>query len=462
MTAVAAYSLRRRLLLWLFVATAILGLIALADTWREANLTAQTVSDRVLFGSALAIAERVSLDETGVLEVDLPYSSLEMLTSTAQDKVFYRVEGPNGAFLSGYTDLPILNPALGEAAFSDGRFGRVDVRTVTLTRVISTGDRALEFRVAVAESTRARAALAREILLRAGIRLGVLSLVVAVIVWAAVTIALRPLRQLGSAIEMRNPKDLHPVTMAAPQEVGPLIGAINGFMGRLDTALAALRHFTGNASHQLRTPLTVVRTQIALMERAQSPAQAGAAMDQAKSALTRAERVLAQLLVLARVDAAQSAAAVQRIDVAAVSRQTTAEMVPLALQMHIDLGYEGPASVWAVAETVLLGELLKNLVDNAIAYAGRGAMVTVRLAETPSHIVLEVEDNGPGLDMAQMPQRGENLRHNSGETARAGYGLGLAICGEIAALFGAEFHLHKGASGKGLVVTVGLLRDIPS
>lgn len=274
-----AYSLRRRLLLWLFLATALLGLAALGDTWREANRTAQAVSDRVLFGSALAIAEQVSLDETGVLEVDIPYSSLEMLTSTAQDKVFYRIQGPNGAFLSGYTDLPLLNPAVGEAAFADGQFGNVAIRTVTLARVISTGERALAFRVAVAESTRARQALAREILLRAGLRLGVLALAVAVIVWAAVTVALRPLRQLDGAIETRSPDDLRAVTLAAPQEVGPLIGAINGFMGRLDTALAALRHFTGNASHQLRTPLSVVRTQLALMERAQNPAQASAAMD---------------------------------------------------------------------------------------------------------------------------------------------------------------------------------------
>lgn len=450
-----SYSLRRRLLLWLFLATALIGLLALGDTWREANRTAQAVSDRVLFGSALAIAERVSLDETGVLEVDIPYSSLEMLTSTAQDKVFYRVEGPDGAFLSGYTDLPILNPALGESAFSDGYFGNVAIRTVTLARVISTGERALMFRVAVAESTRARQALARDILLRAGLRLGVLALAVAVIVWAAVTVALRPLRQLGGAIETRSTSDLRPVTLAAPQEVGPLIAAINGFMGRLDTALGALRHFTGNASHQLRTPLSVVRTQLALLERSKNRSQAAAAMDQAKSALTRAERVLAQLLVLARVDATQSAGVVQMIDVAAVTRQITAEMVPAALHTGIDLGYEGPAQAQAVAEGVLLGELLKNLIDNAIAYAGQGAIVTVRLRLAPSTAILEVEDNGPGLDQSQMPERGKSLRQTS-PAQSTGYGLGLAICAEIAALFGAEFHLHKGEGNRGLRVEVAL------
>ena len=95
------YSLRRRLLLWLFLATAVLGVAALTDTWQEARRTAQGVSDRVLAGSALAIAERVTLNADGGLDVYLPYAALEMLTSTAQDQVFYRVDGPEGKLLAG-------------------------------------------------------------------------------------------------------------------------------------------------------------------------------------------------------------------------------------------------------------------------------------------------------------------------------------------------------------------------
>jgi two-component system, OmpR family, sensor histidine kinase TctE len=463
----ASYSLRRRLLLWLFLASAALGLIALADTWREALRTSQTVSDRVLFGSALAIAERVSLDESGVLEVDLPYSSLEMLTSTAQDRVFYRIDGPSGAFVSGYPDLPILAPPVGAAAFADGRYGDVAIRTVTLSREISTGDRALIFRVAVAESTRARQALAMSILLRAGLRLGVMAAVVAAVVWAAVTVALRPLGVLGGVIAQRSPADLRPVTLTAPQEVGALLGAVNGFMARLDTALGALRNFTGNASHQLRTPLSVVRTQLALLERSLDPIAARAALGAANDALTRAERVLAQLLVLARVDAAQSAAAIKPIDVAKAARTITAEMVPAMLQAGIDLGYDGPDHAMALAEPVLLGELLKNLLDNARAYAGRGAIVTVRLSALQgAAVLLEVEDNGPGLDhsktAALMADRGHSLRlrmqsaagGDGAKTGGQGYGLGLAITAEIAALFGAHLSLQRGEGGAGLCAQV--------
>jgi len=354
------YSLRRRLLLWLLLATAVLGLMALLDTWREALRTAQSVSDRVLVGSALAIAERVTVDQSGGLEVDIPYSSLEMLTSTAQDKVFYRVDGPVGSFLTGYSDLAVSAAPPGGVAFADGVYGAVGIRSATLMREVSTGARAIPFSVTVAESTRARSALARAILLRSAVRLGVLVLGVAAIVWIAVTVALRPLERLGDRISERTPGDLRPVTADTPEEVQPLVEAINSFMARLETALDALRNFTGNASHQLRTPLAVVRTQLALMDRSTSPDEATLASQKATTALERAERVLAQLLVLARVDASTSAAVLGPVDSAAIAKDVTAELVPAAILQEIDLGFEGASTAMAMADPILLAELLKN------------------------------------------------------------------------------------------------------
>ncbi len=454
------YSLRRRLLLWLFLATAGLGLLALLDTWREALRTAQSVSDRVLVGSALAIAERVTVDQSGGLEVDIPYSSLEMLTSTAQDKVFYRVDGPVDHFLTGYPDLPVVAAPLGGVGFADGSYGKVGIRSATLVREVSTGARAIRFSVTVAESTRARQALARAILLRSAVRLGVLILGVAALVWIAVTVALRPLVRLGDAIAERSPDDLRPVTADTPQEVEPLVLAINSFMSRLGTALDALRNFTGNASHQLRTPLAVVRTQLALIDRSSSPEGIAGASQKATSALERAERVLAQLLVLARVDASAGAALLQPVDVAAIAKQVTGEMVPAALAQEIDLGFEGAGQSIVQADPVLLAELLNNLVSNAISYAGRGAMVTVRVQALGGQTLLEVEDNGPGLPPAHLQAAAQPsaarprplpvlIKGQSG-----GSGLGLAIATEISALFNANLSLQATPTGTGLLVRI--------
>lgn len=454
------YSLRRRLLLWLLLATAVLGMIALVDTWREALRTAQGVSDRVLFGSALAIAERVSVDETGGLEVDIPYSSLEMLTSTAQDKVFYRVDGPVGTFLTGYPDLAVIEAPSGGVAFTDSVHDGVNIRSATLYREISTGAASIPFSVTVAESTRARSALARSILIRSTLRLALLVLGVAVLVWTAVTVALRPLERLGEVIADRSPDDLHPVTANTPEEVEPLVLAINQFMDRLKTALDGLRNFTGNASHQLRTPLAVVRTQLALIDRSTGPEETAAAREKAKAALERAESVLAHLLVLARVDASASAAVLAPVDLAGLAKELTSEMVPAAINRDIDLGYEGSGQAVVAADPVLLAELLRNLLTNAISYSGSGAVVTVRVEKIGEKIVLAVEDNGPGLSDAQMrvaADLGRGAPRPSPHLAKSqsnGMGLGLAVAAEISKLFKSRLRLERPGSGTGLLASI--------
>ncbi|CAN1512687.1 BaeS Signal transduction histidine kinase [Paracoccaceae bacterium] len=454
------YSLRRRLLLWLLLATILLGLIALIDTWREALRTAEGVSDRVLFGSALAIAERVSVDEAGGLEVDIPYSSLEMLTSTAQDKVFYRVDGPIGTFLTGYQDLAVIAAPAGGVAFANGTHDGVSIRSATVNREISTGAASIRFTVTVAESIRARSALAQAILVRSALRLALLVFGVAVLVWVAVTVALRPLKRLGDAIANRSPDDLHAVTADTPEEVEPLVLAINQFMDRLKTALDGLRNFTGNASHQLRTPLAVVRTQLALIDRSTGHEATAVASDKAKLSLERAERVLSHLLLLARVDASASAAVLAPVDIAELAKEVTAEMVPAAITQDIDLGYEGCDHAMVAADPVLLAELLRNLLANAISYSGSGAVVTVRLARIGDRIVLAIEDNGPGLSDAQMlvaAQLGRGAPRPSPHLAKSqtnGMGLGLAVAVEIAKLFKANLRLERPGSGTGLLASV--------
>lgn len=442
-------SLRRRLLGWLLAATAALGLLALADTWREAAETATDLSDRVLAGSALAIAERVAVGEGAELLVDIPYSALEMLTSTAQDRVFYRVDGPQG-FITGYDRLERATPGADGRGFADGSFAGDPIRIITLARTASTGVESIPFTVTVAESTLARRDLAQAILLSSALRLLGMILGAAAIVWVAVPLALRPLHRLGEAIADRSPDDLSPIRAQVPAEVQDLVEAVNSLMGRLQTALDGLRHFTGNAGHQLRTPLAVIRTQLALAGRAEDLAAARAAAAKGDAALAGAERILAQLLLLARVDAAAGQGAAT-VEVAALAREVTGERVPRAAAADIDLGFSGlpgggPAR--ALAEPVLLAEALKNLIDNALAYAGPGAVVTVEVAEGDGVLVLAVEDDGPGL----QPEARAHLtaRFARGSSGEAGLGLGLPIVAEIAALFGATLTLRDGAGGRGL------------
>ncbi|MDS9467269.1 sensor histidine kinase [Paracoccus sp. MBLB3053] len=449
------FSIRRRLLAWLLVATAAFGVLALIDTWREAERMANALADRVLAGSALVIAERASLDERGSIAIEIPYGALEMLSSAAEDRVFYRVDGPPGLLVTGYPDLP-TSPAVqgGDAAFSDGHFRGEPVRVASLARAASTGIDEVPFVVTVAETTRARVELTRAILMRSALRLSLMILGAAVIVGIAVTVSLRPLYRLGEAISERSPGDLSPVETRVPSEVRGLVRTINSFMSRLKSALDGLRNFTGNAGHQLRTPLAVVRTQLALAARASTLAEAQAAARKGDTAVAHAERVLAQLLLLAKVDAA-SGQTPDPMDLVAFARARTAEQIPAAAEAGIDLGYEGGDDpVLVLAEPLLLGEAFQNLVSNALLHAGRNSLVTVRVRREDGSAILEVEDDGPGIPAkARAAVIG---RFERGRTAGPGMGLGLPVVEEIAALFGGSLGLCEGAQGQGLCARIRL------
>ena len=449
------YSLRRRLLLWLLVPLVAIGLIALIDTYREAVDTANAVSDRVLAGSALAIAERVVVAENGALEVDIPYVALEMLTSAAQDRVFYRVDGPEG-FITGYQTLPVI-AGLGqeESGYSDAAFRGEPIRLTSLARAASTGATSIPFVVTVAETTIARTQLAQTILLRSALRLAILIGSAAAIVWMAVTFSLQPLYRLRDAIAERNPDDLHPIEQSVPKEVRGLVDTVNSFMGRLGSALGAMRHFTGNASHQLRTPLTIIRTQLALSARAHSLEEARRAARIGDEAVAHAERVIAQLLLLAKVDqaASEQLKSLGAVDLTELARTLTADRITQAHAAGIDLGFEGEDPLFVRGEPMLLGEMIRNLIENALAYAGSSAEATVKVLRAGDEIILEVEDTGPGIPAAELETvRQRFVRGRSGD--RPGAGLGLPIVEEIASLFGGRLELSAGAGGRGLRVRV--------
>ena len=451
-----AYSLRRRLLGWLLVSTAIIGCVALADTYREAINTANIVSDRVLSGSALAIAERVVVAENGTLEVDIPYVALEMLTSAAQDRVFYRVDGPNGQFLTGYQNLPSVNGLQGDSPrYMDGVFRGEPIRIAGLRRFASTGINSVPFTVTVAETTIARSRLARAIILRSALRLLLMILGAAAIVWVAVTISLRPLYRLSEAIDERSPDDLHPIRQSVPVEVENLVETVNSFMVRLQSALDALRHFTGNASHQLRTPLAIIRTQLALAARAQTLEEAKAAAKKGDASVAHAEHILAQLLRMANIDAAGSGEkqSLVTVDLVSLAQSVTADFVPSAADADIDLGFEEVEPATVEAEPLLLRELLGNLISNAIAYAGRGSEITVRVRKVDGRACLEVEDNGIGIPQEKRAIVRQRFARGEGNVA-PGAGLGLAIVEEIATLFKAELVLEDGAGGQGLKASI--------
>jgi two-component system sensor histidine kinase TctE len=180
-------------------------------------------------------------------------------------------------------------------------------------------------------------------------------------------------------------------------------------------------------------------------------------LERADQALIRIERVLEQLLLLARIQATGAGPLLQEMDVAALASSVTADLLPKALGLGKDLGYDGLDRVMAISEEVLLGELLRNLVDNAITHCPPNVLITVHVDPAgPDTVQLSVVDTGPPLPDAlfNLLQERMNLAKGQGDVRTGTRGLGLHIVTEIAQALKVDLRLERGEGGVGLAWSV--------
>jgi len=463
-------TLRRQLLLLLLLPLAMVWLFSAIAVYWFADSFAQLAYDRALFDTTLDISGQVRVNE-GAVQVDLPRAALNMIENDEFDRVFYAVSGPRGEFVAGHRGLPLppadaaIGVSIGKPILYDADFRGALVRVAALYTVPQGAADKTPVLVQVAETVNKRNLLSREILV------GTLALellligLAALVVWRGVKGGLRPLDALSEEIRNRSHRDLSPLSETqAPGEVRPLIHAMNDLLSRLSVALSAQARFIADAAHQLRTPLAGIRTQteLALRELDQA-AQTGSSPDHVRRTLAqldgateRTTHLVNQLLSLARAepDAMQSRR-VARVDLAALARETAAAWVPRAVAREIDLGFEvtAPGSVPVEGDALMLGELLANLLDNAVRYTPRGGRVTVCVAAEDGAARLSVEDDGPGIPEAERERVFERFHRVLG-SGEDGAGLGLAIVREIAEAHGARVSLGAGAGDAGTRIQV--------
>ena len=453
-------SLRARLLWWLIPPLLLLQAAYGVVAYRKALASADLAYDRTLLASARNISERVSLTPAGV-RVDAPYISLDTFEVGMNATMYYRVSGVHGEFVSGYRDLPpyddsqprtALYPAL--VSFYDAQYRGEPVRVAALHQPVmdATGAHGGMALIEVAETVGSRQALTRKILFEVLWGQLILTLAAVLVIWLFTRRALAPLDALRDAVAASQPGTTTPLPLhAAPREALPLVQALNGYMGRLDQALAAQRRFIADAAHQLRTPVTVLRTQAQLAARETDPAELRRIAQSLADSSARMAALADQLLSSARA-ADGAAAPATPLDLTALARQVCLELMPAARARGIDLGLEAGGGQW-VAGTELLHELLVNLVDNALRHAAQGGTVTVRTLAEDDACVLEVEDDGPGIPEAERDAVLEPFYRGKG-AGPGGSGLGLTIVREIATAHGAALQLRDGAGGRGLRVRV--------
>lgn len=451
-------SLRRTLLLALLPGMLVVFAAELAENWRTATQAADAAYDRSLLGAIKSIDANISTASGGI-GVELPYRMLEFFELTANGRVFYRVATEDGLVEIGNDGLPPPLAALqtGKPEFQDASYFGEPVRVGSYARLLdvplagqSSPQRVV---IQVAETLDARSGFKRALLMQSISRDILLGLTAIALLMVAIAWAVRPLRRLRSEVLARTPQDMTPINATGvPADVRPLVDAINQHIERNRQQTEAQRRFVDDASHQLRTPLTTLATQVGFALRTTDPAAQHAALLTIKAQLDETVRQTNQMLSLARTDSA--ALALQATDLVALARDVTRSHWASARERGIDLGLEAPDEPLVLdAQPGLLHEALLNLLHNALRYTPRGGQVTVRVWRSAAATHLGVEDDGPGIPTAELAHAGERFFRGSNVT-QPGTGLGLAIVQAIAERHGATLQLEPGAGQRGLAATL--------
>ena len=492
-------SLFGEILDWMLTPLLLLWPVSLALTWLVAQGLANKPFDRALIYNAQALAQLVKVGPDQRVQFNLPQPASELLRADESDMVYFQVIGPQGELLGGDRDLPAPEDedktANYEVRLRDAEMRGLEVRVASTWVMLDTlpfelamnankapnpekpapakaASPARMVLVQVAETREKRSVLAAEII--KGVMLpqfAILPLAV-LLVWLALVRGIKPLSQLEERIRERKPDDLSPLDeKAVPMEVAPLVSSVNDLLTRLKDSIATQKRFLADAAHQLKTPLAGLRMQADLAQRKDAgEEELKHSLKQIGRASVQATHTVNQLLSLARAEGGGSNLSRQPCDMVAMIGEVLQDALPRAMDKGLDLGYEGADAgtpdVQVLGNPVLLKEMVRNLVDNAIHYtpslAERPGVITVRTLVDPySHaLVIQVEDNGPGIAPAERERVFEPFYRALG-TDVDGSGLGLPIVLEIAQQHGASVSIdaaHPGQTPPGACFTVRFAR----
>ena len=250
-------------------------------------------------------------------------------------------------------------------------------------------------------------------------------------------------------------------------ELGRLSNTLNAMIARLETSFGGLRRFTADASHELKTPLTVLRADV---ERAMNPRvghnEQLIALEEALQETTRMADLVDSLLTLARADEGRFELATERVHLESLAREVFETAVILGEDAGLDVGLPVIEDAVVMGDRTRLRQLFLNLITNAIKYTPRGGRVEVALSRRLDEATFTVRDTGIGIAAGDLTYiferfwradraRSRRAPTEGGATERGGFGLGLAIAQYIAQAHGGSLTVQS-RLGRGSVFTVSL------
>jgi two-component system OmpR family sensor kinase len=443
-------SIRRHLLWALLGAMLLVLLLGAAATYRAEVQQAQVLLDYQLRQTALALRDQafgaISSPALGSAEQDFDYS--------------IQVWNEDGVSIY-YSYPPHVFPNRAQLGFSNLQTQEGPWRVFAMQ-----GRREI---IQVAQPFTRRDQLAAHAALQSLRPFLLLFPLMGVLIWFVVGRGLAPIARLASVIGTRTPGAMQPVSEQVPEEIAPLVHALNQLLEKLNAALQAQRQLVADAAHELRTPLAALLLQTQLVERATSDEQRVGALAELKLGLERATRVMQQLLTLAREEPGAVRAAFAPVQLEQLLASVTQQFGAMAADRHIALTFtNSAASTQVLGDESSLRTLFANLLDNALRHTPVHGTVSVSLqrqtqtGHAPGQAIVRVADSGPGIPVAERQRVFDRFYRRPGSDAApgsevpAGYpgtGLGLAIVQAIAERHALQVSLGDAPAG-GLLVSV--------
>ena len=426
-------SIRVRLLLSLLAMLALAAALIGAVTYRSVLAETEVLFDYQLRQMALTLRDQgeIAPDQVGTL-------TDEQLDFVVQ---IWTVDGRIMYASRRHPELP----ARALLGFADVKAGPQVWRTFS----VATRDKVIQ----VAQPVQIRQRLAANAALRSVAPLLAIAPLMALGIWWLAARALAPLQRVAAGVRQRDEQSLAALpTRGLPDEVAPLVQALNALLQRLGASLDAQRAFVADAAHELRSPLTALKLQLQLLLRAPDDMARGAAVEALAAGIDRAARLVEQLLTLARNEPGAPPIALESVDLSELVREALADARAYAASRDSALAFDGGPGCVVRGERSALTALVRNLIDNAVSYSPRESRIDVNVCREGSKVVLRVDDPGPGIPLEDRGRVFDRFYRRSASD-EDGTGLGLAIVRSVADRHGAALALEKAPAG-GLRVTL--------
>nr|WP_297459501.1 sensor histidine kinase [uncultured Halomonas sp.] len=450
-------TLKMRLALWLLATIGGLGGFLMVEAYTSAQRDADRAFDNQLQAAALTIAEAVQW-QGGKPLVEIPAAALQILATHHQERVFYTILNADGTPITGNIPSAIdprwRHEASRRPIWRDARIGATPIRLYGYELDTAGWEAQDPVQIWVGHTLAGRHALAAELFERAVTRFMIMVLLTGLLMALAMRSVLKPLRRLRQLLRQRGNDDVQPLHAQVPKELLELTETLNSLFARQREGRENLLRFTADASHQIKTPLTGLRSTCELALQSRQPEQWRQALEIVNHNATRTSRLAEQLLSLARLRHSSSGHERIPLDLVKLLRDCVMEWAERAASKDHDLGLsplpERPVMIRG--ETWSLHELIGNLIDNALRYTPPGTIITLGLKPGIDAVMLIIEDDGPGV-----PEPLLNRLHQPFERAgrhdAEGSGLGMAIVDSIARQHDATLSLES-RSPMGLRIVV--------